>query len=118
MRHNFVLESSGTASDHEYIYGAAREPGHETIRNWLMQNQVLERTVAHVDATKLLPDTFTLRTLSCGSPDAYWDVDARELVFCYEPIELFYKLSADQGIKDLEEQIRAFHRDKRAAGAN
>ncbi len=117
VRHNFVLENSGTASNHEYIYGAAQESGHENIRNWLMQNQVLERTLAQVDATKVLPDTFTLRTLSCGSPNAYWDVDSSELVFCYELIQLFYNLAADQGIKELEEQIRAFHRDERAAGS-
>ncbi len=55
-----------------------------------------------------------MQTVSCGSGD----VDARDLVFCYELIEAFYKLSADQGIKELEEQTRAFHRDKRAAGAN
>ncbi len=118
VRDNFVRESSGTASDHEYIYGAAREPAEENIRNWLMQTQVLQRALATVDATKVLPDTFTLRTLSCGSPDAYWDGNARELVFCYELIEAFYKLSADPSMKEFAEQISAFHRDKRAAGTN
>ena len=113
----FVRERLGTASDHEYIYGAASKPAHETIRNWLIQNQILERTLASIDVTKELPGTITLRTLSCESPDAYWDVEVRELVFCYELIETFYELSADQEIKKMAEQIRMFHRDRRAPGS-
>lgn len=118
VRHNLVPESPVTTNDHELIYDAAREPAHETIRNWLIQNQILERTVVQIDATKVLPDSFTLRTLSCGSPDAYWDEEARELVFCYDLIEAFYELSADQGIKELVEQIRTFHQDTRVPSVN
>jgi len=118
VRKDFTLQSSGTASDHEYRYQTAREPAHETIRSWLIRNQVLERTLAKVDAIKVLPDTITLRTRSCGYPDAHWDVEAREMVFCYELIEYFNELSADQGIKELAEQIRTFHRDTDAPNAN
>jgi hypothetical protein len=56
----------------------------------------------------------TLTTRSCGSPDAYWDGNTRELVACYELIAAFYQLSEEQSIKELEEKIRTFHRDDSA----
>jgi hypothetical protein len=111
VRDNFVRQSTGTVSEHQFDYGSARDPSHQTIREWLVQNELLERAVAHVNRNVLLPGAITLRTRSCGSPDAYWDVDARELVFCYELIEGFYQLSEEQGIRELVEKIRAFHRD-------
>ncbi len=81
-----------------------------------MQYEILERTLAYVGRTMLLPDTITLRTRSCGSPDAYWDGNTRELVLCYQLIEAFYQLSEEQGIRELVEKIRAFHRDNLVGG--
>ena len=63
----------------------------------------------------LLPEAIALRTLSCGAPDAYWDGNTRELILCYQLIEAFYQLSEEQGIKELVEKIRRFHRDNLAA---
>jgi hypothetical protein len=114
VRDSFVRESTGTATEHQFTYGSTRDPGRQAIRDRLMQNEVLERTLAYVGRTMLLPDAITLRTSSCGSPDAYWDEDTREIVICYQLIEAFYQLSEEQGIKDLVEKIRAFHRDHRA----
>jgi hypothetical protein len=116
VRNSFIGESMGTASEHQFDYGPARDPGHQPIREWLLQNELLERAVAYVGRSVLLPGTITLRTSSCGSPDAYWDGDARELVLCYELIEGFYKLSEEQAIRELVEKIRAFHRDNLVSG--
>ncbi len=80
VRDSFLLESTGTASEHVFSYGTAREPRHEAVREWLVQNEALEQTLAYVGRTMLLPDAITLRTRSCGSPDAYWDGNTRELV--------------------------------------
>lgn len=118
VRDSFVRESTGTASEHQFSYGEASESRYEILRERLVENEVLERTLAHVGRTMLLPDAITLRTRSCGSPDAYWDGNARELVFCYQLIEAFYQLSEEQGIKELVEQIRAFHRDNPAGSEN
>ncbi len=118
VRDSFVRESTGTASEHQFSYGEASESRYEILRERLVENEVLERTLAHVSQTMLLPDAITLRTRSCGSPDAYWDGNARELVFCYQLIEAFYQLSEEQGIKELVEQIRAFHRDNPAGSEN
>ena len=118
VRDSFVRKSSGTANEHQVVYGSTRDPGRQAIREWLVQNEALERAVAYVGRTMLLPDAITLRTRSCGSPDAYWDGNARELVFCYQLIEAFYQLSEEQGIRELVEKIRAFHRDNRAGSEN
>ncbi len=116
VRDSFVRESTGTATEHQFAYGSTRDPGRQAIRDRLMQNKVLERTLAYVSRTMLLPDAITLRTSSCGSPDAYWDQDAREIVICYQLIEAFYQLSEEQGIRELVEKIRAFHRNNLAGG--
>ena len=116
VRDSFVRESLGTATEHQFAYGPTRDPGRQAIREWLVQNEALERTIAYVGRTMLLPDAITVRTRSCGSPDAYWDGNTRELVLCYQLIEAFYQLSEEQGIKELVEKIRSFHRDKNADG--
>ena len=118
VRDSFVRKSTGTVSEHQFAYGPTRDPGRQTIREWLVQHEALERTLAHVGRTVLLPDEITLRTRSCGSPDAYWDGNTRELVVCYQLIEGFYQLSEEEGIKEWVEKIRAFHRDKNASSEN
>ena len=114
VRDSFVRNASGTANEHQFAYGSTRDPDRQAIREWLVQNQALERAIANIGRTMLLPGAITLRTRSCGSPDAYWDGNSRDLVICYQLIEAFYQLSEEEGIKELVEKIRAFHRDKRA----
>ncbi len=63
VRDSFVRESSGTASEHDFIYGTTREPRNEAVREWLVQNEALERTLAYVGRTMLLPDAITVRTI-------------------------------------------------------
>ena len=111
VRDSFVRESTGTAKDHEIEYGPTNDPDRQVIREWLMKNEALERVIAPIKDSMLLPGAITLRTRSCDTPDAYWDGNARELVICYQLIEAFYKLSEDEGMRELAEQIREFHRD-------
>ena len=111
VRDSFVRESTGTADDHEVVYGPTNDPDRQAIRDWLMKHGGLERVIAQVENSILLPEAVTLRTSTCGSPDAYWDGDSRELVICYQLIEAFYKLSEDEGVRELVEKIHAFHRD-------
>ncbi len=115
---DIVPESLGTASEHHFSYGTTRAPRDEPVRDWLVQNELLEQTLAYVGRNMLLPDAITVRTRSCGSPDAYWDGNTRELVLCYQLIDAFYQLSAEQSVKELEEKIRTFHRDTRAGSEN
>ncbi len=114
VRDSFVRNASGTANEHQVVYGSTRDPDRQAIREWLVQHEALERAIANIGRSTLLPGAITLRTRSCGSPDAYWDGNTRELVICYQLIEAFYQLSEEEGIKELVEKIRAFHRDNRA----
>jgi len=116
VRDSFVRESTSTADDHQVVYGPTNDPDRQAIRDWLMKHEGLERIIAQVENSILLPEAITLRTKTCGSPDAYWDGDSRELVICYQLIEAFYKLSEDEGVRELVEQIHAFHRDKQVSG--
>lgn len=111
-------EPSRHAREHEFSYGPTTEPRHAPMREWLVQNSALELALAFVSRNMLLRDAIMLRTKSCGSPDAYWDGNTRELVVCYQLIDAFYQLSAEQSVKDLEEKIRNFHRNDRETGDN
>jgi hypothetical protein len=110
VRNSDVRKNNDTIR-HKFAYGEADEPRHIAVRQWLQEEKVLERILDHVVRTIVLPEAFTLRTRSCGSPDAYWDRDRRELVVCYQLIDAFYELSAEQGIKDMKQTIRKFLRE-------
>ena len=60
--------------------------------------------------TVLLPESITLRTRSCGSPDAYWDPNSRDVVLCYGLVLWFYQLSSEQRITELERHLRDLQR--------
>ena len=109
--HKSQIQHKNTAMRHKFAYGEADEPRHMAIRQWLKKGSVLERILDYVTQTVMLPEAFTLRARSCGSPDSYWDRDRRELVVCYQLIDAFYELSADHGIKAMKQEILKFHRD-------
>ena len=115
VRDSYVNKGPGTVNEHTFYYGSARDEENKPMRDWLVANQALERMLAYVDGSVLLEDAVTLATRSCGSPDAYWDGNTRELVVCYELLLAFYELSAEQSVIELEQKIRSFHRDD---GAN
>ncbi len=45
VRDSFVRESLGTASEHHFSYGTTREPRHQAVREWLVQNEALEEKI-------------------------------------------------------------------------
>ena len=108
---SYVRKAPGRVNEHSFYYGSARGGELEAIRDWLVDNQALERVLAYVEESELLTDSVTFATRSCGSPEAYWDSDERSLVVCYELLLAFYKLSVEQGIIELERKIHSFHRE-------
>ena len=46
------------------------------------------------------------------------DPDRIEFVICYQLIDAFYELSAEQGVREMKQQIRRFHRDSGNANKN
>ena len=118
VSYGYVGRFSGKVSEHNFYYGPARDEATEPVRAWLVENQALERLLADVGGSILLGDAVTLTTRSCGTPDAYWDGNTRELVVCYELIQAFYQLSEEQSIKELEEKFRTFNRNDSALSEN
>ena len=104
---SYVRKAEGGEDEHEFAYGVAREPAHEGILEKMQKARVLERSLELIKDNVLLPEAITLRTRSCGSLDAYWEAEDREIVLCYELVDGFYKLSADQKVTALEARIRA-----------
>ncbi len=111
VRDTFIKTADRGETKHDVRYGKAKDPRHEEIRARLLDARGLERAMEIVEATVLLPDSITLRTSSCGSPNAYWDPNSRDVVLCYELAWWFYELSSQQKITELERQMREFHRN-------
>lgn len=64
----------------------------------LREAQVIEKLTAYYDAVFRFPQPLTVRLVSCGTPNAYWDADLRQLRFCYELLDTLHQLSADPSI--------------------
>ena len=107
----FIDSSERQERDHRFGYGSPQGPEQEKIRARMEQAEMLERTLELLSDNILLPDSILLRTSSCGSPDAYWDSESREVVLCYELIQGFYNLSEEQKVRDVEAQLRELNED-------
>ncbi len=90
-------------------YQKATQPTHQAIESFLKRENMLEKTADYARRYLHLPSELTLSARSCGVPDAYWDEDARRIVLCYELMEVFYRLSAEQKVQALVQQLREFH---------
>lgn len=86
-------------------YEEPRMPAQKAARDFLAQSQVLERAAIFVDTHFDFPKPFELRVKSCASPNAYWDPDAHELLFCYEMVDALSRMSDNP---DIEKLGRAF----------
>jgi len=111
VRDSYVLKNPGNASGHEVEYRPTKDPDHQTLRDRLAASRMLERVLEVVEDSMFLREDISLLTRSCGEPNAYWDGNVRELVVCYELVDAFFKLAEDEGVRELVEQIREFHRD-------
>jgi len=109
VRDTYIVKAEHGGLNHTVKYGETRDPTQQKIRDQMQQREVLEKAMQVVDETVLLPDSINLRTRSCGSPNAYWDPSERDLVLCYELVQGFYKLSAEQKISELEQKMREFN---------
>lgn len=93
---NWVLETygvpEGTAAESgsEQITVRYRRPRNELqlfIMERLQEWEIIEEVVDFISARFVLPDEAKVVVRDCGSPNAYWDPDYRELIFCYDLLE-------------------------------
>lgn len=85
------------------------EPPHSQTSAEITQEirgiQLVERTLRGFNETVPLDDDATVVLRSCGTPEAAWKAERRELVFCYELLDTYYLLSA-QRHRDAIETLR------------
>ena len=68
----------------EIRHGAALDDDTAAWRTILERRETLENIAIAIDQIIEFPESLTLRTRRCGSPNAYWDPDYREVILCYE----------------------------------
>ena len=110
VRDAYIRSAEHEETEHAVKYGNTKDPQQQEIRRRLLEARGLERAMDIVEKTVLLSESITLRTRACGSPNAYWDSNERDLVLCYELVQGFYNLSAQQRITELEQKMRDIHR--------
>ena len=71
-----------------------------------VKEKILENTAEFVSDNFRLPDDVSFAAVSCGSPNAFWDMEERTVLLCYELLEAFYNLSAEQKVQRLEARLR------------
>jgi hypothetical protein len=81
-------------------------PAQARLQKRLRDAQVVEKVADFYDRAFRFPEPLTVRLVSCGTPNAYWDPDARQLRFCYELLESFDKLSVDPAVKKAYDALR------------
>jgi hypothetical protein len=74
-------------------YVEPRTPAQQEARDFLQRTAVLEKVAAFVDTQFDFPKAFEVRVDRCTSPNAYWDPEQRELLFCYELVDTLRKAS-------------------------
>ncbi len=62
----------------------------------LKREGLIEKTARYVESHFALPQDLQVQITQCGAPGAGWDPKARELVLCYEFLELYYHLAQEQ----------------------
>ncbi len=62
----------------------------------LRSRELIEWTVARFGELVALSDDAKVVLRSCSIPEAAWVAESRELVICYELLDLYYLLSAEQ----------------------
>jgi Putative metallopeptidase len=76
-------------------YEPPRTKVSESLVNEIRSRRLVEWTVERFGELVTLDDNAAVVLRSCGIPEAAW-LEGRELVICYELLDLYYVLSADQ----------------------
>ncbi len=96
------------------IYDDPPTPLSEALTSLIQESRLLEGTAKLIETNYGLPADMKIRLTSCGGPGAGWDIDEREVVLCYEFIELYYGFGQEahvEGIRHLLESMSSAPRD-------
>ena len=62
------------------------------------QRKFLSAVAQQVDSMIAFQKPLVEHTASCGTPNAFWDPDHRELRICYERLKAFLRLRTDRAV--------------------
>lgn len=89
----------------EIKYGRPRTPNQARLLERIQETGLIEITVSHMRNRYIFPDVVTLRVRPCPSPNAYWDPEYRELIFCLELLEGLEKIGSAPEVQRLKENF-------------
>ncbi len=82
------------------------EPPHSRVSadmtNEIRAIRLVERTLRGFDKAVPLEEDAVVVLRSCGIPEAAWNAGTRELVLCYELLDMYYLLSAERHEEAIE----------------
>jgi Putative metallopeptidase len=85
--------ASSPSADLKFSYKKRSRSGSSpAIRSSLISQQALNETVAGLKKQIVLPFNIQVVLDDCGTADAYYDSDTREITVCYELIDGYYHL--------------------------
>ena len=100
---NLVADNPETErTDIEIKYGRPRNPTQARLLEAVQEAQLFETITDHIRNRYVLPDSVSLRVRPCPSPNAYWDQDYRELIFCLELLEGLEKIGSAPEVQRLK----------------
>lgn len=73
----------------------------------LPELRLIEIVAEFISDRFVLPDAAKITVRECGSPNAYWDPDYRELILCYDLISDLNKLGRAPAVEKLAAQFAA-----------
>ncbi len=82
--------------DFRVVYEAVRDPGYAQWQRELREEGFLEGFAADLNRTLALPANVSLAFAECGSPDAWYDPQARRIRVCFELLDSFSTIFADE----------------------
>lgn len=92
----WVLASYGRAPENrdaaaatpiEVVYKRSSQPAHAAVADALRASGIVEATAQFMAGRLRFSGPLSVVAKRCGSPNAYWDAEYREIVLCYELIE-------------------------------
>ncbi len=89
-------------------YGVPETPLSRQIRDLFREKRILEKNAEFFQTALFLPRDFTIKFDACGFPGAGWDNEEREVVLCYEFMEVYRELARHrlrEKEKEFEEEV-------------
>lgn len=82
------------------VYHSANDPTLQNFERQLRDLKSLEIIADHLNEVYKLPYDVPLIFSECGKPNAYYDLDKKEIVFCYELLLYYFMLFRSLGYDD------------------